>query len=129
MQNVIPKIPHKPTKKIPHLFTLIYTHPHLFYTYNHTHPQIFLKFSKFFSKISPYNRKFPQIFSKISQKDKIPPPSLYFQCFEALFLLYFGRGLEKICKFFPQKIFFMLQFHLYLNLLGKRMVNLERNLL
>ena len=26
----------------------------------------------------------------------------------ALFLFYFGRGLEKNCKFFPQKIFFVL---------------------
>ena len=63
-------------------------------------------------KNSPNPNKAPKNFTKTQKPHHHHHHSLYFQCFEALFLLYFGRGLEKkICKFFPQKIFFMLQFH------------------
>ena len=54
-------------------------------------------------------KKIPQTQTKpqkISQKHKSPPPSLHFQCFETLFLLYFGRGLEKNLQIFSAKDIF-----------------------
>ena len=77
-------------------------------------------------------KKFPkpkQSSKKFHKNTKAPPPACTFSDLRHFFCFILGVGLKKICKFFPQKIFFVLQFHLSLNLLGKRMVNLERNLL
>ena len=60
-------------------------------------------------KIPHKTQKIPQTQTKPQknlQKDKSPPPSLHFQCFETLFLFYFGRGLEKNLQIFSAKDIF-----------------------
>ena len=79
-----------------------------FHAYSHfapTHPQIFLKFSKFLSKISPYNRKFPQIFSKISQKHKIRPPACIFSVLRHFFALFWAWAWKNLQIFSAKDIF------------------------
>lgn len=90
--------------------TLIYTHPHLFYTYNRTHPQIFLKFSKLLSKISPLTANFPKSFPKFHKNTKAPPPACIFSDLRHFFCFILGVGLKKFANFFRKRYFLCYNF-------------------
>ena len=103
--------------------------PHLIHTYNRTHPQILSKFSKLLSKISPLTANFPKSFPKFHKNINAPPPACIFSDLRHFFCFILGVSLKKFANFFRKRHFLCYNFILSLGSLGKRMVNLERNLL
>ena len=81
--------------------------------------KVYLKFFGFFccgyalQPVGSLTLKMTRFFknsNKFHKKTKSPPPSLYFQCFEALFCFILGVVLKKIANFFRKRHFLCYNF-------------------